>query len=435
MKQLSFFFIFVCTCIYSHPLFSQAGNTEKKEMNNSRGDYDIEDELDFVPVADRIKALDLIGKSSESNYSKIRTWKGQYDFEDVVPFSKTLAESLKIQHASNCYIETKGHFIFLFDVTSKKIFIDFHPRSATLLPKINGEGFDVASIVPPRVLSIVTPESYMHFKPEKKYGVFSDFPNLKQTEGRVVYIEQATKSQEQQEATVPDPSAFFRIGPRFLWEEIDMLIEAIKIEDKIKDTGASFSVSVYEDTANRSVFKIVLETGQKNETVKRTIFVDGKQGFNLMKFYDRISPSAIASPFTHVVSTFKFVEIDGIFIPDFIELHYPSENTGKDIFVRCVHLKDSTLNTSFSENDFTYHKFSLANGDRVRDNIKNELLFFADRKLTKSPPGQYSENTSQYFALRFTMIVIGTILIFTGLAIRMSKKRNSPVRDFRMVEP
>ena len=147
----------------------------------------------------------------------------------------------------------------------------------------SGDTVDVG-VPATRVMAIVTPESYSSFRPDMNVGRFSVFQEGQegQSSGDVVFVEPAANAEAESESTVPDPSAFFKIGSRFLWNEMDALVEAIGSEEEIRKNGMFLSVTVHEDDQDQAIFMVELTTDNNMERVTRTIFIDGKNGFNII---------------------------------------------------------------------------------------------------------------------------------------------------------
>ena len=85
------------------------------------------DILGFTPVTDRVKTLELIARSSESNYSKIKTWKANYSFEHRILYSDVYRKESKIDLPEGGLIIVRGNFAFSFQANPKTFFVDYQP--------------------------------------------------------------------------------------------------------------------------------------------------------------------------------------------------------------------------------------------------------------------------------------------------------------------
>ena len=142
------------------------------------------------------------------------------------------------------------------------------------------------------------------------------------------------------------------------------------------------------------------------------------------KYSDKIFSGSTKQSRFHVVTKFEYTSSGGIFVPKSAEQIYPSKDGGRARAVRRAKLENSEMNVHFSKDEFTFKKFGLNNGSRIRDSLKNKLYFYIDGALTESLPGPHDNTHSSFSFFRVVMIVIGFAFIVLGLILRVLKNRN-----------
>ena len=373
-------------------LSSVAYGAEEPPSEATRPEPDRPREWKVVEPPDLLDVSSMLASQMRSNFEKIRTWSGKYEYQDSSLMKRELVEKLVEDSPEDSpwkrlklgrenvpalmRIEV-GRIVFAIDVESDSFSTAFevHERRLRDLETLE-------SVESPETgffqRSVVTPEHYLSFEPRISHGRFQDIPPVGPPRGAAAFRDPVSKAANQTWAIVVDPRDFFGTAEdQKFWDVLEILADAIS------PGGTS------EENQEAVAAAITLRTGETDNAVhyhlefagkwegqdqgKIEWFLNDQAGFNVTEVYNRDPSGQIVS---HMALDYQLK--DGIFVPAFVSYAITTEDRKRYRFQRILQLKECVLNEPIDPSQFTYTGLGLKDGDRILDRIEGASFVMED---------------------------------------------------------
>ena len=312
----------------------------------------------------------------KSNYERIVTWKGTYRFEEEEWFrgdrARRLGEGLGISDlpATEPVIRRNvaGRGEFAVNVERDLLFVSFQ----TAKPELRGTDKEV---LPYHQRSIITPEHYLHFQPNARWGR-SKMVVSENAIGRAAFRDPVAKSEGQQWGYIPDPRQFFAYGRPF-WREIEIIAEALLAEGSLEIDGHALRLS-YRPARREYFLTVPGKAGAGSYKFLEYTF-DEDAGFNVVSLVMRDSDGRVYQDFK-----WQHQLLDGTYVPSRARYVMPGKDGQHIQFSRTWELEESRLNVTLDPDTFTYRNLGLEEGDRFLDNIEGVEYIYRGGELERA---------------------------------------------------
>ena len=392
-----------------------------------------EDTDDFVPVANPVETLKMVGAQARGNYERIKTWQGEYSFQDKEfqegEQARSFGAALGITVPSRYVKVSEGSFSFDIDQKSDSIFLNFQASKIFIETLASKEKKQIEKKACEPYLdsriSVLTPEDYCYFDTRMAYSVFGDFSDLPQSTSAVVFREPREKGKKLYFSTIPDPRTFFVYGGSFIWEFCDMFSKPGKPLAFITDDGYDNKIRILksrDDDLQQYIFSQEISVNDR-KTVFRYL-IDGKSGFNVID-YSCTRNEGEGEAFRCIVQiSLEYKQYDGIFTPFHIKQKLgPTEQNGVFKFKRTLKLLDNKFNGILPSDPFSYKRFGMNKRDRLRDNIDKKLYEYNGDELVELKPEGSQILKGKISWLRIILICV-TIILIACIIIILILRRN-----------
>jgi hypothetical protein len=341
-------------------------------------------------LAEKAAVVKMLSQQTKANYDKIQTWEGSYSYGEQWQIegntARAFCNAAKIIPSANQLPLTSvssSTARFAIDFATDSLFSTFEAdrpaevrlRTGELLTGANVVATD-PHVVATNVMSIVTPEHYLHFMPTVNQTALSDFPKvaLERGVGRIAYREPSRIGKTGPWGTVFDPRFLFgfEMSPVQAWLGGLYSVATNATPEQKRELDNSLGVKE-ERPGDDSVYTIVIGRSQERE-----ITFDGKVGFNLVKLRVKEQGGRLRSE-----QSWEYREIGDIYIPAKVQfLEYGDD--GNIVVDRNVVLRECSVNKPIAPNVFSYDQFGLKNGERVLDNIDGALFVYQEGNLVNA---------------------------------------------------
>jgi hypothetical protein len=333
---------------------------------------------DFHPVlvneVDGI--LTIIAVSTQSNYERIHTWKGEIESVSKTSYHGPLAEREFHDYRPDdkinpTEIEVIGKVKkkFILDMESNYLFMQFTPMAQTLLKDIEtGISYDSAFSRSPWAI-ILTPE----------YGIECS-AYTKSSDGKV-------KRRKVLRSPVPSASDLkrksFSIGdPRVylegqigipIWDFMQETKEfisknglevdgrpAIVVEQRSNNDGVDYCVHIHTYTPDKQPLGDAI-----------TMVFSGSQDFYMTSKKTQDAKGVIETE-----TTFEYIIIDGIYVPS--RIYTVNYTNGSKYREETTIIKNMQINLPIPENSFTYENCGARDGDLIEDKSLNKKFIYKE---------------------------------------------------------
>ncbi len=364
--------------------------------------------LDFVPNAERAKVLRFLSTSAEKNLGAIKTWCGKYETSTQIlcPLSGIKAGNPILEiPAENGILSESGVVEFSLDLVDSRIFTS-RKMEAPVYTYDNGEGAQTVDItkatyVPERQFdqSIVTSEHYLSFRPLKHYNQLEEFfpaPLDPDVFPHRMAFRQSVSDVPRFQSSYVDPRHFF--GHQLqtysrLFETLATALEGGLSDSDFNAVDQNLSISMRKE-GDATVFQVEMAyeikgmdaTPDSKKAVQTTLH-SSAVGFNVLDF-------KLTSPKTgklHTAKQYEYREVDGLFVPSFVQEKILDVETGEPIRVSTFKLIDVVINEPIDPSTFAFAKFEMKDGERIYDRIENKLFLYRDGKLVDPGDSLYQK--------------------------------------------
>ena len=334
-------------------------------------------------LAEKAAVVQMLSQQTKANYDKLQTWEGSYSYRAQWQVegdaAKAYFDAAKSNPSANQLPLTNvssSTARFAIDFATDSLFSTFEADRPAEVRLRTGELLTVPNIVVTNVMSISTPEHYLHFMPTVNQTALSDFPKvtLERGVGRMAYREPSRTGKTGPWGAVFDPRFLFgfEMSPVHVWLGGLSSVATNASPEQKRELDNSLDVKK-EHPGDDSVYTIVIGRSQERE-----ITFDGKVGFNLVKLRVKEQGGWLRRE-----QSWEYQRIDDIYIPAKVQfLEYGDD--GNIVVDRNVVLRECSVNKPIAPNVFSYDQFGLKNGERVLDKIEGGLFVYQDGNLVNA---------------------------------------------------
>jgi hypothetical protein len=342
-----------------------------------------------VPESMYIEILQAIETQTKANYEKIGSWQGEISIvEEDHHYGSNAAVRMFIDKdspaANSQHICRKitANTEFAIDIVGDKLYCSFEPFVQCKAIDLNLNAPTIESVQYSRIISIVTPEEYIDYRPDHDYGPIGGLLNSSESIGKVAFRLPAGKA-ERKRGDIRDPRLFFNYGDsKKIWETLS------STRKNIQEYGiliiAGYPSTKIEEThvVNSKRYKItnVYHTSQNNESDYRkiTIVVDSEVDFNVVEV-------ALTDPYGIARVSIKatYEKIGDVFVHKTFN-KITRDNEGRTKFNSQITFINSIINELIPEETFTYKNLGMENSSRFIDNINKVEYFYQNKELIKA---------------------------------------------------
>jgi hypothetical protein len=376
-----------------------------------------------VPAEDQLKVYQMIADQSGSNYERIKTWQGEYTFEErFVPnegMAQSIADSIGAKLPSEYIFINKGTFTFYIDIRKDALFVDYRQTSVSI-EDISGTPIRLSddsrekmeSQYLKHILSIVTPKEFISFDKTVMLGSYPHLGDRSDRIGRVAFRYPSVKSTKKTQSIIVDPRSFMICGGTFIWDHCHKIANKSRPLHIKTDTNES-NLYLNELTGSPSTrYQIYNDFIGRNNTVFEYI-VDSNVAFNIT-MYASGTGFVDKGYVEQEKRTCEYEEIDGVYVPSLF--HYNLGGTKhKSLFKfsRRSKLLRAEINKPLPTDVFTIKQMELEDGDRFCDEIKNKMFEVVGGKIVPVNNKSFVM-PSKMSIIRIVIITLACVLIFIG---------------------
>ena len=388
----------------------------------------------YVPVKEPLSVFKLISEQSRSNFERIKTWQGAYEFEErYVPSDSMIQEirkSVKSLLPTEFIMVNKGVFEFCIDMRKDSLFVDYIQTSVSI-ECVSGEQFEISADLTQELndkylrhcTSVVTSNEFLSFDKNVTLGSYPELGDWEDRIGRVAFRYASPKSPLKSMSIFVDPRDFMKFGSARFWEFCANVANKKRLL-YVKSESNESRVYLNESAQSGEVkYQAYIDFVGKDDCVFEYI-VDGDVAFNVRMYAN--GPGFVDKDYKPREKVLcEYVNIDGVFVPSLVERHLGETNhDGLYKFMRRSKLLRCDINKALPDGVFTQGALGLKDGDRLNDVVRNKLFETIDGKIVpiNTPLGNQHVGISVF---RYVLIVLGIVLIFTGLLMRLLKRLSS----------
>jgi len=416
---------FACFFIFS--VGRLARGAEEPNVGNSAIDsYRLGRNFSAVEPFRQAAVLRELSEKIRRNREAVRTWSGTFRFHDEAVISGGQAKRLfkpvtlaKLGLTPPFVKDDKCSGSFFVDAIANSFFVELRSDSRRVREQ-HGQGFKELEGPPFRQLSIVTPEHYLHIRPDELYGDFEIAPNGRLGQTRAVFRDPTAIAEGEQWGCVIDPRRLFDCERAF-HAEFEVYAKAverggesgdtIRIKEWATDRGLRYRIEVSGGPAGEEIPKVEMWTTVAEEAgfnpVQLEVLVDGN-GTQYMSW--------------------QFQENNGVFVPVEV-LRMVGTADGKAIgFQRAISIQGSKLNEAIPEPGFSIAALELKDGERLLDRIEQKLFLVEGGGLRRIDNVPAMRATLDRPAMG--LLVFVNFLVICVILLLVFMKRSNPVLRF-----
>ena len=331
---------------------------------------------------EKVSALEFLIAEMQSNFDKIKTWEASYKVQDHSLLTPQMMNDMyKVDRPSDSPDVSRreqGTVEFALDAGENLLYTNIEMQSR-YFAEVTGDFKELSFPTMEAGLfshrAILSPSGYISFEPNEKFPGFIELPAMDDSPLPTAFRDAVEKSEGLQQSGVVDPRLFFGINEQtFFWTDLQNTI----------DWGMLDSIKVYSDPreqGKRYVIKLGESSGGNNDVSFVGVYTfNENDSYNPSEFsFEKRHGRSIA---VVKVWNWRYTEIDGIHIPEYIRCATHSDD---DLYVkseRILELKECSLNKKIDPQKFTYAGLGLKNGERVVDRIEGVGMIMRDGKPT-----------------------------------------------------
>ncbi len=381
----------------------------------------IDRNLNWVPISasEKTSTLSMLSAQTEGNYSKIRTWEGEYSVElqerlNRAYVGKAFGGKLRPDQISALEQMSKFDFEFAIDVAADSIFSAKRTSTFEWVKAGSNKKVVVPDGVPTDNRSVLTADRYAHFSPNRtptSYSV-SDHPRARAK--RAAYRDPPERAAGKEYGDLMDPRTFFGLHPsRPFWEELNLSTKAL--------SGGFMRGSTQEAQKRVKMFKSESADG---EWFALSLDFNASQGGGHNYMTSIWSPLAGFNPVSYVVSkdpegkepittvSWKWKVVENTYLPAEVD-HVRYADDGSKKYHRTATLKKVSINNPLDSDQFSYTSLGLAEGELVLDKVERAVYIMEGGEAVKLA------NFGDKFGSRSTMhslLLYATVLSIFAIA-------------------
>jgi hypothetical protein len=388
----------------------------------------------YVPVKEPLSVFKMIAEQSRSNFERIKTWQGVYEFEEkYVPSDSMVQEirkSIESPLPAEFVILNAGAFEFYIDMRKDCLFVDYIQTSVSI-EGVSGEQIEISTDLAQELndkflshfTSVITPKEFLSFDKTAMLGSYPDLGDVEDRTGRVAFRYASKKSPLKSISIFVDPRDFMKFGSAHFWEFCSNVANK-KRRLFVKTESNESRVYLNESVLGGKVkYQVYIDYVGKDDSVFEYI-VDGDVAFNVCMYAN--GPGFVNKGYNPREKVLcEYVEIDGVFVPSLVERHLgETSHEGLYKFMRRSKLLRCEINKPLPEGVFTQSALGLKDGDRLNDVVRNKLFEVVDGKVVQisTSLGNHRVKMTVFRYVLYVLIVLGVVFIFFGIWIRLQKR-------------
>ncbi len=401
-------------------------------------------ELLALLPSDLEKELLVAAHQQRDAYDRIESWRGDFSLLTIFTLPeieisanepsldpergadrKTVPAPLKkkvqrLVGPIQCDRKEKG--TFLWDKAGRRLISFFESENSNQCVQIGKAGTYIAETKPVVVNTLVTPEGVYLFHPQDLFSEFAGFERsttLEMPKSRVVYLSAIDSfSQVRSQSVTLDPSCSLEIGGKRVDEWVSGAVELVR--------GMIDGVGGYEGAVKGCIDKnrgrLVLAVRRHRsgapEKVSWTRIVFDIQRSHLPLVLERVNEDG--KLYHRMVWDYRQNEGGGFVPSRFADTTF---NDGVINSSRQVEYLNSNINSIIEDGDFDLVTLGVENGDRILDQVQNELFVFKNGELTPVPHGNPNKEL-QRRGRAFWMVGVNVIVVcLVVLTVLKSRRR------------
>lgn len=434
----------ILTCISAELLEAQDAPRRRRATPEELGPAPERLRYKPVPDAEIPRILSSLAQRCRDNFERISTWSATYKCGDtkriVDDDQHTQARRYGVdpdRPTESFVLRLSTIVSFEYDAETETVLTDFYPKLAHVqhMPstdiiftqQVGGPG------VPPdeegyRVnhlkhqISLISPEQFLRFVPERTYGRFDLEPQGSNRKGKAAFRAPPAEGRGKTWQNVVDPRDLFGTG-RPMWE---LLEDAAAQAEKRPEVTADFE---------KGAVGLKLEHAAAEGGDVYILRVRAAAGENLLNVMCRID-TRVACNATYVSVEpeaagveqswqWEFENVDGIWLPSLAHTSrsLPAEDIG--LFSRTLRLETVAVNEPIAVED-PYRRLGLSDGDRVVDLIEGKVFVYAGGELGEPMSGIAPAKGNSAPEGRTWLLAINILALLAIGVVFVLKKRRRP---------
>ena len=342
--------------------------------------------LKLIPESEYVEFLDRAAASMKANYDKIDTWQGEFSIEEDNYFYGEQCTWLNIDandpasrsEAIRSRIYSLGKFET--DVKNNKLYYSESKPEPKYKALDLQRDFTLKEMFSP-IISIVTPDGYLSFKPNFNYGYGGKKVNEKWS-GRQAFRLPLEKTKNEQWSDIRDPRKYFSEGHKMFWEDLEVLSNLIANPAPDIPEGKAPRIGIFTEGTKTYIKTRFYRSEDCNscdpnlEFVNINLILDNSIGYNAIR-------REALSKNNEILNTLDiaYENIDGIFIPKSVHFVISRSSDFKKSFDSKITFTKSILNAPIPEETFTHKNLGLKEGEVFRDEIQKKRYKYEDASL------------------------------------------------------
>ncbi|MDR1477986.1 MAG: hypothetical protein LBJ00_03500 [Planctomycetaceae bacterium] len=388
---------------------------------------------DFTPVENPLDVFKMIGNQSKSNYEKIKTWQGEYEIEETNysgKIAEDFAKSIEAVLPPDFCIVQKGMFRFFIDIRKDCLFVDYK-QDAVSINEVSGTPI-VLNKKSQKLLkdnylkhqiTVINPKEVLTFEKKELLASFPELGDRDDRVGRVAFRRIRTPYAVKTIANFVDPRSFFTFGDNQFW---DFCLKVSSKERPLYVKSETNESRVYlrrSANGNQNRYQIYLDFVGRSNLVFEYI-VDGSASFNVT-FYANGHGSVEKGYVPITKQHCEYSKISDIFLPSVFEYSVGETKYPNVLMLtRKLKLLNAVVNQPVPKELFNIESLGLDDGDRLKDEIKNQLFELVDKEIVPVNSVKKNSGNRQGVATvaRLIFIVVGIVLIVIGTVLKVRNK-------------
>jgi hypothetical protein len=376
---------------------------------------------------EKIEILELLVAEMSSNYGKIQTWKGAYTEHSEGMLDSKYVES-RLQHlAPDSSVRTVCDAVctFLIDCSENTCHLRVQDCREEYFLDESNEPADIGLRRATDERCVVTPEQFIVFKPEMRFGNFSSLREHDLPAKRASFRRPPKDAQLSYYSNFVDPRVFFHIsGSVKLWDEYEISYLPIYRGEYGDERANEFDarLSVFKAARDETTWiRCVFNRAVKGLPPLKEYVYSSDAGFNVVRFTEWRD----GKPLMLYSWQFQRMDPDAIYVPSMVDIQYAALTKR-----RVLTLQNCVLNEPIDPDLFTEAALELDDGDLLMDEVARVAYEWKDGEPEKladygeGPPkdpadaGQTDSPSRMIYALLGLAVLIGVVVAF-----KMASKR------------
>lgn len=321
-----------------------------------------------LPRDEMYAVLKTARNMMESNYASMKTVVGEFRFEEFQTFEQR-------------FEQLEGHGKFFFDSSKDNLYSELY---LDIPPVFFNKKMEVISETEvPRHkdfwISVVTPEHWLHIQDNIRIQQIKGFDQVQGIDesagARVAYRDpkEAIKKYAKMGKTI-DPREFFGDGPTRVATLFDLYVNGLDDSQMTPPADTLLSMTEKADGNNKTYELTHKYPNMKNSNV---FVFESKNGFNPTtwkylkdgKLFER--------------KNWTYARTDEMYFPSLYTFEVYNVEGSKAAYSRRIELVKVASNVPIEDSTFSVDRLNLADGERLQDNIKQELVVFNKGKFVQ----------------------------------------------------